>query len=66
MESTDPIKITVAGRIDDPSFHRCAMMAQKLEEDHYGEITSEILSFFETQWEEHLKKVANKLKGVFY
>ena len=29
-------------------------------------VTSECLQFFETQWEEYIKKIANKLKGVFY
>ena len=66
MNSSQPIKITVAGRIDDPNFHRCVSVANRLEETHYGEVTTEFLQFFETQWEEHLKKVANKLKGVFY
>ena len=29
-------------------------------------MSSECLHFFETQWEEYIKKTANKLKGVFY
>jgi hypothetical protein len=41
-------------------------VASKLEETHYGEVHVEFLQFFETQWEEYLKKTANKLKGVFY
>lgn len=29
-------------------------------------VTSEVLQFFQTQWEEYIKHTANKLKGEFY
>ena len=29
-------------------------------------VTGECLQFFETQWEEYIKNIAKKLKGVFY
>jgi len=38
----------------------------KLEEQYYGIVTIECMQFFETQWEDFLKKTANSLKGVFY
>jgi cyclophilin family peptidyl-prolyl cis-trans isomerase len=66
MEATKSVKITVAGRLNDPNFHKCWRVAQKLEEDFYGEVTIECLYFFETQWEEYLKKTANRLKDAFY
>lgn len=64
--STKNVKITVAGRLDDPNFHKCWQVAQKLEEDFYGEVTLECFYFFETQWEEYLRKTANRLKDAFY
>lgn len=43
------------------------MAAVKYLQDQHPEIvSSECLQFFETQWEEYSKKIANKLKGVFY
>lgn len=66
MESSKQVKITVAGKLDDPHFHKCWQVAQKLEEEFYGEVTIECHHFFETQWEEYLKKTANKLKNDFY
>ena len=57
-------KITVAGMITDPNFHKCIAAAKYIEEKASVEI--EILQFFETQWEEYLKKIASQNKGVFY
>ena len=61
-----PVKITVAGKIQDPAFHKCVTAVKYLQEQHPEIVTSECLVFFETQWEEYIKKIANKLKGVFY
>ena len=57
-------KITVAGIITDPNFHKCIAAAKNIEEKAGVQI--EILQFFETQWEEYLKKIASQNKGVFY
>ena len=65
-QSQSPVKITVAGKITDPAFHKCVTAVRHLQDQHPEIVTSECLQFFETQWEEYIKKVANKLKGVFY
>jgi len=61
-----PVKFTVAGKITDPAFHKCVMAVQHLQEQYPEVVSSECLQFFETQWEEYIKKTANRLKGVFY
>ena len=66
MESSGSVKITVAGKITDAQFHKCVAAARYLEKENPGKVTAECLQFFETQWEEFLKKTANRLKGVFY
>ena len=66
MVDKTPVKITVAGKITDSSFHKCVAAARYLERENPGRVTAECLQFFETQWEEFQKKTANKLKGVFY
>jgi hypothetical protein len=58
-------KITVAGFISDPLFHKARVIAQKIEQGHKN-VRVESLEFFETQWEQFLKKTANTLKGSFY
>lgn len=65
-QDTTPVKITIAGKITDPAFHKCMTAVKYLQEQHPEIVTSECLQFFETQWEEYIKKVANKLKGIFY
>ena len=59
-------KITVAGKISDPAFHKCVAAVKYLQEQNPETVTGECLHFFETQWEEYIKRTANKLKGVFY
>ena len=61
-----PVKITVAGKMNDSAFHKCVAAVKYLSQEHPGVVTAEFLSFFETQWEEYIKKTANKLKGIFY
>ena len=63
---TDSVKITVAGKINDPAFHKCVAAVRFLEKEHPGLVQAECLQFFETQWEEFMKKTAFTLKGVFY
>jgi len=65
-QSQEPVKITVAGKITDPAFHKCVTAVKYLQEQHPETVSSECLAFFETQWEEYIKRTANKLKGVFY
>jgi len=62
----EPVKITVAGKISDPAFHKCVTAVKYLQDQHPETVTIECLQFFETQWEEYIKKTANKLKGIFY
>ena len=66
MVEKAPVKITAAGKITDPQFHKCVTAARYLEKENAGIVTAECLQFFETQWEEYIKKTANRLKGVFY
>jgi len=65
MASASPVKITVAGKINDPFFHKCVVCVRFLAKEN-KHVTAECLQFFETQWEEFLKKTANTNKGVFY
>lgn len=69
FQKSSSTKITVAGRLDDPNYHRCLSIALRLVNDHLDSVQTiqvEYLPFFETQWEEFLKKKANKQKGAFY
>ena len=59
-------KVTVAGMINDPQFHKSVTIARQLEALHPERVHVECLQFFETQWSQFLKKIANDLKGVFY
>ena len=63
--SVQPVKITVAGKISDPFFHKCMVCLRYLKQEN-KHVSVECLQFFETQWEEFLKKTANTNKGVFY
>ena len=65
-QSQAPVKITVAGKMSDPAFHKCVTAVRCLQEQHPDIVSTECLQFFETQWEEYIKRTANKLKGVFY
>ena len=60
------MKITVAGKMNDSAFHKCVAATKYLQQEHPGVVTAEFLSFFETQWEEYIKRTANRLKGIFY
>jgi cyclophilin family peptidyl-prolyl cis-trans isomerase len=59
-------KVTVAGRINDPQFHKAVTIARCLEQEHPHAIRADCHQFFETQWSQFLKKTSNQLKGVFY
>lgn len=58
------MKVTVAGIITDPSFHLSCAIAKAIHNSHAVEI--ECCQFFETQWHQYLKQLANKLGGAFY
>ena len=58
-------KITVAGIIDCPQFHKAKAIALNIEHGHKN-VRVECLQFFETQWEQFLKRTANMLQGNFY
>lgn len=55
---TDPVKITIAGKVTDPGFHKCVAAVRYLEKENPGIVKGECLQFFETQWEEFIKKTA--------
>lgn len=59
-------KITVAGMITDPMFHKSVAIARGLEAKHPELLAVEVFQYFETQWMIYLKKLSNDLKGVFY
>ena len=61
-----PVKITVAGKISDAAFHKCVTAVRHLQDQYPEVISCECLQFFETQWEEYMKKTANKLKNEYY
>jgi hypothetical protein len=56
----------LAGKINDPGFHKCFSALKFLESDRPKEVTVTVLTFFETQWEEYLKKVQTEKKGLFF
>lgn len=56
----------VAGKVNDPNFHKCVAAVKYLEQDNPGKVTVEVLQFFETQWDEYLKKVQTEKKGSFF
>jgi len=51
------VHITLAGVISDEALHKCIACVKDLESKHEGKISSSILSFFPTQWEQYLKKL---------
>lgn len=58
--------ITVAGKISDPKFQRSRAIATSLAAKHADRVQISVMEFFETQWDQFVKKTANRLKGVFY
>ena len=61
-----PQLITLAGKVTDPTFHKCLACVKYLEQTFPKTVTINVLQFFETQWEEYLKKVQNEKKGLFF
>lgn len=59
-------KITVAGKLSDPRFHKCKAIALSLSEKYCDQVSCEVMEFFETQWDQFLHTTAKRLKGVFY
>ena len=47
----------LAGKVNDPIFHKCLACLKHLEKERPKEVKLEVLQFFETQWEEYLKSV---------
>jgi peptidyl-prolyl cis-trans isomerase-like 6 len=63
MESSK-VKITLGGKITDSDFYKIKTALQWISRNNEG-VEISINCFFETQWEEYLKKVQNEKKGVF-
>jgi hypothetical protein len=59
------LKITVCGRIDCPNYQQSVVAANAIAAGN-SNVCVEIMQFFETQWEEFLRKTASVKKGVFY
>jgi hypothetical protein len=58
--------ITLAGKITDAAFYKAKACCKYLENEYPKNVKVEILCFFETQWEEYLKRIQNEKKGVFF
>lgn len=58
--------IVLAGKISDPDFHKCHSCVKYLEQAYPGQVVIMVHQFFETQWEEYLKKLQNEKKGLFF
>ena len=56
----------MAGELYCAQYHKCLAAVKYLQEEHPEVVPSECLPFFQTQWEEYMKRTANKLKGQFY
>lgn len=63
---TSEYRFVLAGKANDPAFHKCAAALKYLEQDRPKEISVIVLQFFETQWEEYLKRVQVEKKGYFF
>lgn len=66
MNSSSTYKFVLAGKVNDPIFHKCHACLKFLEQDNPKTVEVEVLPFFETQWEEYLKKIQVEKKGSFY
>ena len=68
MEVTTPTtyNFVLAGRLNDPIFHKCIACLKHLEEEKPKEVKVEVLQFFETQWEEYLNRLQIEKKGPFF
>jgi hypothetical protein len=56
-------KVTVAGKLNCPDFHRCLGIANALRAKG---VTVQVDQFFECQWEQHHADVVNHKKGAFF
>ena len=66
MNSSLKFNLTLAGKASDPLFHKCQAAVRYLEQTYPKEVKATVLQFFETQWEEYLRKLQNEKKGLFY
>jgi hypothetical protein len=67
MDGSKPAySFVLAGKVNDPIFHKCLACLRHLEKERPKEVKLEVLQFFETQWEEYLKSVQIEKKGPFF
>lgn len=66
MQSSSHYNFVLAGKVNDLNFHKCAAALKFLKQDNPKTVKIEILQFFETQWEEYLRKIQTEKKGNFY
>ena len=59
-------RFVLAGKVNDPLYHKCLACLRHLEEERPKEIKVETLQFFETQWEEYLSALQVEKKGPFF
>jgi hypothetical protein len=64
--TTAGFRIVLAGKANDPAFHKCHAALKFLEQDRPDEVQVTVYQYFETQWEEYLKKVQVEKKGLFF
>ena len=58
--------LTLAGIVSDVGYQRCLTCLKSIQERYPGIISSSVLQFFPSQWEQYLQTVQNDLKGHFY
>ena len=66
VDSQAKTKICVAGMYDCPNFAQSMATANEISERSFGKVEVCFYQFFQTQWEEHLRKTASSKKGHYY
>ncbi len=66
VTTTNTYSFVLAGKVNDPLFHKCSDCLKFLEKERPKEVKIEILQFFETQWEEYLGRLQVDKKGPFF
>jgi len=64
--TTVTYRFVLAGKANDPAFHKCFSALKYLEQEKPKEVNVVVHQFFETQWEEYLKKIQLEKKGPFF
>jgi peptidyl-prolyl cis-trans isomerase-like 6 len=65
MSSSGVLKITILGKLNDPSFHLCKVLGRSLMEEN-SKVSVDSSSFLETDWETKLPGFVRTLGGAAY